>query len=315
MLLDIPERTSLRGAMRLVTFEAGGETRVGSLSGDKVLDLRRAYDQYSGSEGLEKSPVMEAAFSDMISFLRNREDAVPLSESIHDFVASEPELSRKLLSDPEGLRLKAPVPNPPKAMITGPSWKSYIRDGRVPEFIFILKPPTAIIGPGDDIIIPRNPKQVVTEVELAIVVGKPGRYLSQDEAWGHIAGFTVFNDVTDYGLYTERTPAAMIRAKSYDTFAAIGPCITLKEQIGDVQDLELTLRLNGEERVRISTGEMIYPMAHFVASVSEVMTLQVGDVISTGCPQVVPVEPGDSVEAEVENIGVLRNRFVEWKGL
>ena len=301
--------------MRLVTFEAGGEMRVGSLSGGRVLDLRRAYVQYSSSEGLEKSPVMEAAFSDMIAFLSNREEAVPLSESIHDYAASEPKSSSELLLDLDELRLKAPIPNPPKAMITGPSWKAYVREGRVPEFIFILKPPTALIGPGDDIIIPRNPKQVVTEVELAIVVGKPGRYLSQDEAWDHIAGFTVFNDVTDYGLYTERTPAAMIRAKSYDTFAAIGPCITLKEQIGDVQDLELTLRLNGEERVRISTGEMIYPIAHFVASVSEVMTLQVGDVISTGCPQVVPVEPGDSVEAEVENIGVLRNQFVEWKGL
>jgi 2-keto-4-pentenoate hydratase/2-oxohepta-3-ene-1,7-dioic acid hydratase in catechol pathway len=301
--------------MRLVTYEVSGETRVGSLHDDGVLDLKAAYDLYSSSEGLGKSPVMEAAFSDMIAFLRNRESAVPLSESIHDYVASETKSSSELILDLNDLRLKAPIPNPLKAMITGPSWKAYVRDGRVPEFIFILKPPTALIGPGDDIVIPRDPKQVVTEVELAIVVGKPGRYLSQDEAWDHIAGFTVFNDVTDYGLYTERTPAAMIRAKSYDTFAAIGPCITLKEQIGDVQDLELTLRLNREERVRISTGEMIYPIAHFVASVSEVMTLQVGDVISTGCPQVVPVEPGDSVEAEVENIGVLRNRFVEWKGL
>jgi 2-keto-4-pentenoate hydratase/2-oxohepta-3-ene-1,7-dioic acid hydratase in catechol pathway len=301
--------------MRLVTYEADGETRVGSLHDGRVLDLKGAYDRYSRAESLEKSPVMEAAFSDMIAFLRYREEAVPLSESIHDYVASEPKSTSELLLDLDESRLKAPIPNPPKAMITGPSWKTYVREGRIPEFIFILKPPTALIGPGDDIVIPRNPKQVVTEVELAIVVGKPGRYLSQDEAWDHIAGFTVFNDVTDYGLYTERTPAAMIRAKSYDTFAAIGPCITLKEQIGDVQDLVLTLRLNGEERVRISTGEMIYPITHFVASVSEVMTLQVGDVISTGCPQVVPVEPGDSVEAEVENIGVLRNRFVEWKGL
>ena len=301
--------------MRFITFEVSGETKVGSIHNGRVLDLSRAYGQYSRSEGLEKTPDMEAAFTDMIAFLRNREDAVALAESIYDYVVSNPDSSSTLLLDYEELVLKAPIPNPPKAMITGPSWKAYVKEGLVPEFIFILKPPTAIIGPGDDIVIPKNPKQVVTEVELAIIIGKPGRYVPQDEAWDHIAGFTVFNDVTDYGLYTERTPAAMIRAKSYDTFAAIGPCITLKEQIGDVQDLELVLRLNGEERVGISTGEMIYPIPHFVASVSEVMTLQVGDVISTGCPQVVPVEPGDSVEAEVENIGVLRNQFVEWKGL
>jgi 2-keto-4-pentenoate hydratase/2-oxohepta-3-ene-1,7-dioic acid hydratase in catechol pathway len=279
-----------------------------------VLDLDRAYRTYAKALGKVKSPALIASFSDMMSFLENLDEALRVSCAVAEFVMEDAGLSRKVIHEVEEIDLKAPIPHPPKAMITGPSWRGYVREGRVPEFIFVLKPPTAVIGPGDDIVIPRNSRQVVTEVELAIVIGRPGRYIGKDNAWDHIAGFTVFNDVTDYGLYRERTLSAVIRSKSYDTFAAIGPCITLKDQIGDVQDLELRLRLNGEEKVRVRTSDMIYPIAHFVESVSEVMTLQVGDVISTGCPQVVPVKPGDRVEAEIENIGVLRNQFVQLPG-
>jgi len=299
--------------MRVVTFSVNGERKMGSLIEKGVLDLDKGCDPYVKARGGKKSQAVLAGLRDMIDFLKNREEIVPLSEKISKYVMGEPDLSERFVYDLGEIDLEAPVPNPPKTMITGPSWKQYVREGQVPEFIFILKPSTALVGPGDDIVIPKSPKQVVTEVELAIVMGKPGRYIAEEDAWNHIAGFTVFNDVTDYGLYSERTPAAMIRAKSYDTFAAIGPCITLKEQMGDVQNLELKLRLNGEERVRIRTSDMIYPITHFITRVSEVMTLQVGDVISTGCPQVIPVKPGDSVEAEIENIGVLKNQFVEWK--
>jgi acylpyruvate hydrolase len=299
--------------MKLVSFESDGKIKTGNVVGEKVLDLNGAYDLYTNSKGEKKSRAISDLLSDMLKYLQNKEDAIQITQKITKYVMNNLESSKHVTYDLEKVNLMAPIPNPQKAMITGPSWKKHIREGRVPEFIFVLKPPTAVIGPGDDIIIPKNPKQVVTEVELAIVVGKPGRYISQDEAWDHIAGFTVFNDVTDMGLYREGTPRAVIRAKSYDTFAAIGPCITLKEHIGDVQNLELKLRLNGEERVKIKTSEMIYPISHFLASVSEVMTLQVGDIVSTGCPQVIPVKPGDSVEAEIENIGILKNQFVAWK--
>jgi acylpyruvate hydrolase len=299
--------------MKLITFELKGKTKIGALFGDRVLDLQKAYDIYSTSKGKGKSLELKTAFSDMISFLGNGDKTIPLSKDILNYVEKNAEISKKLFVDFKKVNLKAPIPHPPKAMISGPSWKRSIKEGRIPEFIFLLKPPTAVIGPGDDIRIPRNPVQIVTEVELAIIIGKPGRYIPQDKAWDHIAGFTVFNDVTDMGLYREQTPPKVIRSKSYDTFAVIGPCITLKDQMGDVQNIELKLRLNGEERVRIKTNEMIYPLTHFVSSVSETMTLQVGDVISTGCPMTIPVKPGDVVEAEIENIGILKNQFVEWK--
>lgn len=298
--------------MKLVTFELKGEERVGCLAGG-IIDLGRAYKLFCRARGREESAAIRACFGDMIAFLGD-ERATAVAEEVVDFVFDDPRMLRRANLDPEDVRLKAPVPRPPKAMICGPSWSSYVKEGRVPEFIFVLKPPTAVVGPGDDIIIPRKARQVATEVELAVVVGKPGRYIGHDEALDHIAGFTVFNDVTDIATYRERTPASAIRAKSYDTFASIGPCVTLRDQIENIQDIQLRLRINGVERIRVSTTEMIYPVAHFVSSVSEVMTLQTGDVISTGCPEAIPVEPGDVVEAEVDGIGVLRNRFVEEAG-
>jgi len=295
--------------LKLVTFELRGEEGVGCLAGG-VIDLSRAYSSFCRARRMKESVATRSCFGDMIKFLGD-EGAAAVVEEVVDFVFSDPRLLRRFSLDPEEVRLRAPLPRPPKAMICGPSWGSYVKEGRVPEFIFVLKPPTAIVGPGDDIVIPRKARQVATEVELALVVGRPGRYIAQEEAMEHVAGYTVFNDVTDIATYRERTPASAIRAKSYDTFASIGPCVTLRDQVEDVQDILLRLRVNGVERVRVSTTEMIYPISHFVSAVSEVMTLQTGDVISTGCPEAVPVEPGDVVEAEVDGIGVLRNRFVE----
>ena len=297
--------------LRYSTFEVDGDSRLGLLLEDGVLDLHKAYEWSSWASG-DVDPRLVSSFKSMGALLRNRELAHAEARAILESVINTSDAPDHLYHGLDDVRLRPPILKPQKAMISGPSWKSYVRDGKVPDFIFVLKPPTALIGNGDEIVFPRECKEIVTEVELAIVVGRSGRYIPREEAWEHIAGFTVFNDVTDMGLYSERTPRAVIRAKSYDTFASVGPCLVMREEIGDVGDLELRLRLNGEERVRISTREMLYPMSHFVSSVSEVMTLQPGDIISTGCPLWVPVEPGDTVEAEVENIGVLRNSFVAW---
>jgi 2-keto-4-pentenoate hydratase/2-oxohepta-3-ene-1,7-dioic acid hydratase in catechol pathway len=299
--------------LRYSTFEVNGALRLGLISKNGVLDLHKAHEWFSWTSS-NAGALSASTYASMEAFLRNREAAHSAVRVILESVMETPEAHDELFHGMDEVKLKPPIPNPQKAMISGPSWKSYVRDSKVPDFIFVLKPPTALVGDGDEIVFPREYKEIVTEVELALVVGRSGRYISQEEAWEHIAGFTVFNDVTDMGLYSERTPRAVIRAKSYDTFASVGPCLVMQEDIGDTGDLELRLRLNGEERVRISTREMLYPMSHFVSSVSEVMTLQPGDIISTGCPLWVPVQPGDAVEAEIENIGVLRNSFVAWSG-
>jgi 2-keto-4-pentenoate hydratase/2-oxohepta-3-ene-1,7-dioic acid hydratase in catechol pathway len=297
--------------LRYLTFEIDGVSRLGLMVRGGVLDLFKAFEWCSEDLG-EVDPLLASSFESMVALVRNRELVHSTVRAIHNRVDGATDVPNTLLHRLDDVKLRPPILNPQKVMISGPSWKSYVKDDKIPDFIFVLKPPTTLVGHGDEIVFPRDYMEIVTEVELAIVVGKPGRYIPQEEAWVHIAGFTVFNDVTDMGLYSERTPRAVIRAKSYDTFASVGPCLVMREDIGDTGDLELRLRLNGKERVRISTREMLYPMSHFVSSVSEVMTLHPGDIISTGCPLWVPVEPGDEVEAEIENIGVLRNSFVAW---
>jgi len=299
--------------LRYSTIEADGVSKLALMTEHGLLDLARAYEWSSWETG-SAVDLQASTFSSMKALLKDREKAHATAKAILERIEEDPEAHGGLFHGLDEARLRPPVPDPEKAMISGPSWKSYVKDGKVPDFIFVLKPPPALVGHGDEVVLPQEYKEIVTEVELAIVVGKQGRYIPRDEAESYIAGYTVFNDVTDMGLYSERTPRAVIRAKSYDTFASVGPCMVMREDIGDVGDLELRLRLNGEERVRISTQEMLYPMAHFVSSVSEVMTLKPGDIISTGCPLWVPVEPGDEVEAEIENIGTLRNSFVAWSG-
>jgi 2-keto-4-pentenoate hydratase/2-oxohepta-3-ene-1,7-dioic acid hydratase in catechol pathway len=301
------------GILRYTTFDADGGQMLGLMTEHGLLDLARAHEWFSWETG-SAVDLPSSTFSSMKAFLADREKAHVRAKAIVELVEENPEAHGGLFHCVDEVKMRPPVLDPEKAMISGPSWKSYVKDGKVPDFIFVLKPPPALVGDGDEIVFPQEYKEIVTEVELAIVVGKEGRYVDSEEAEEHIAGFTVFNDVTDMGLYSERTPRAVIRAKSYDTFASVGPCMVMREDIGNVGDLELRLRLNGEERVRISTREMLYPMSHFVASVSEVMTLKPGDIISTGCPLWVQVEPGDEVEAEVENIGTLRNTFAAWDG-
>ena len=166
--------------MKLVTFELKGEERVGCLAGG-VIDLGRAYRLFCRARGQEELAAIQACFDDMIAFLGD-ERAAAVAEEVVNFVFDDSRMLRRVSLDPEDVRLKAPVPRPPKAMICGPSWSSYVKEGRVPEFIFVLKPPTAVVGPGDDIVIPRKARQVATEVELAVVVGKPGRYIGQEQA-------------------------------------------------------------------------------------------------------------------------------------
>jgi 2-keto-4-pentenoate hydratase/2-oxohepta-3-ene-1,7-dioic acid hydratase in catechol pathway len=235
-----------------------------------------------------------------------------MSKKVLESTSQNYDLSKQVFYDPREVKFKAPIQKPSKVIVTGPSWKHHAEAGHMPDFTFVLKPPSAIIGPEEKIRIPRNAKRIVAEPELAIIVEKPGRYITQEDAWEHVAGFTLFNDVTECGEIDALH--VWTRGKTYDTFATFGPYFVLKDQIDDVRNLALKLRVNGEERVNIRISEMAYPITHFITNISEVMTLEVGDVIATGTPRPeVPVKAGDSVEVEIKEIGILKNQFVSWK--
>lgn len=203
--------------------------------------------------------------------------------------------------------LLAPV-LPGKIICVGRNYVEHAREHEapVPEWhMLFLKPPSSVIGPNDAIHLPPQSEQVEHEVELAVVIGKTARWIQPEDAYLHIFGYTVGNDVTARDL--QRRDGQWTRSKGFDTFCPLGPWI---ETDLDASDVLLSCRVNGELRQMSSTREMVFTVQQLVAFVSSIMTLVPGDVILTGTPAGVgPMDEGDSVECTAEGIGTLTNRI------
>lgn len=221
------------------------------------------------------------------------EDPVPTGEGVP-------------LSD---VRLLAPV-IPSKIVCVGRNYAEHAKElgNEVSaEPVLFMKPSTAVVGPGDPIPLPPQSERVDHEAELAVVVGRLCRRVSEDDAPGYILGYMCGNDVTARDL--QARDGQWTRAKGFDGFCPLGPWVETEAEVGDVT---VTARLNGEVRQSGRTSAMMFSPAWLVAFVSGVMTLLPGDVIMTGTPAGVgPMAAGDLVEVEVEGVGVLANRVVE----
>ncbi|MEE4120777.1 MAG: fumarylacetoacetate hydrolase family protein [Paracoccaceae bacterium] len=186
-----------------------------------------------------------------------------------------------------------------------------------PEPVIFLKATSAICGPTDDVILPTGADRTDWEVELGVVIGREARYVAEAEAMAHVAGYCVVNDVSDRGWQMDRA-GQWTKGKSADTFAPLGPWLVTADAVRDPQVLRLTLDIDGQRMQDGSTETMVYGVAHLVHYLSHVMSLQPGDVISTGTPPGVALgradtpwlRPGQVMEAEVEGLGRQRNRIV-----
>jgi 2-keto-4-pentenoate hydratase/2-oxohepta-3-ene-1,7-dioic acid hydratase in catechol pathway len=169
--------------------------------------------------------------------------------------------------------------------------------------LIFLKPPTAIIGPEEPIILPRNWKRVDFEGELGIVIGRTAKYVTEEQSREFVFGYTCINDVTERQL--QKDDGQWTRSKGFDTFAPIGPWI---ETEIEPDNLKIETYLNGELRQKDFTGNLIFGISTLISFVSNVMTLLPGDIIATGTPAgIAPMKPGDVVEVKIEKIGSLRN--------
>ncbi|MGB3908694.1 MAG: fumarylacetoacetate hydrolase family protein [Methanomethylovorans sp.] len=176
------------------------------------------------------------------------------------------------------------------------------------EPILFLKPPSAVIGHTDKIIYPRVSEQVDFEAELAVIIGKRCKNIKISNASDVIAGYTCFNDVTARDL--QRRDGQWTRAKSFDTFAPVGPFIVPAADI-DPENIYIRSRVNGETKQDSSTSNLIFEIPYLLEFISKIMTLEVGDIIATGTPPgVSSLHPGDVVEIDIEGIGILKNEVV-----
>jgi len=172
--------------------------------------------------------------------------------------------------------------------------------------LLFSKPPSSVLDPGREIVLPSLSQQVEHEGELAVVIGTRCRNIAEEEGWHHVLGITCGNDVTARDI--QRADSQWTRGKGFDTFSPLGPWVVAGLDEADVSDLEVVCRVNGEVRQRGRTSEMVFSPARLIAHISAVMTLEPGDVILTGTPAgVSPLAPGDVVEVEVEGVGLLSN--------
>jgi len=211
-------------------------------------------------------------------------------------------------------RLGAAVARPSKLICVGLNYKDHAHEtgAAIPaEPILFFKATSAIMGPNDDLIIPKNSKKTDWEVELAVVIGKKASYVSEEEALNHVAGYVLHNDYSEREFQLERN-GQWVKGKSCDTFAPLGPFIATPDEIEDVHNLKLWLTVNGKKVQDGSTANLIFNIPFLVSYISQFMTLLPGDVITTGTPAGVGLgmkpEPwylkeGDVVELGIDGLG------------
>jgi 2-keto-4-pentenoate hydratase/2-oxohepta-3-ene-1,7-dioic acid hydratase in catechol pathway len=212
-----------------------------------------------------------------------------------------------------------PVANPEKIICLGLNYRDHASEAGFeppPVPIFFSKFRNALTGPFDPIVLPRSSREVDFEGELAVVIGKAGKYIPREDALDHVAGYAVMNDVSARDL--QLRTSQWIAGKTLDTFAPFGPGIVPRALIPDPQDLVIQTRVNGMVVQSDSTKSMVFSVAETIAFLSSLMTLRPGDIIATGTPAGVgfkrepPVylQPGDVVEVEIEGIGTIKNPVV-----
>lgn len=223
----------------------------------------------------------------------------------------------------DNVRLGPPTCRPSKIVCVGLNYAKHAQESgmEVPsEPVLFFKASSAIIGPNDDVILPRNSKKSDWEVELAIVIGAKASYVEEENAMNHIAGYVLHNDISEREFQLERS-GQWVKGKSSDTFAPLGPYMATTEEIKDPHNLNMWLKLNGKTMQDSNTSDLIFGIPKLVSYISEFMTLLPGDIISTGTPFGVGLgldpqiflKEGDEMELGIDGLGVSKQKVIAFK--
>ena len=282
--------------MKLFRFGKPGEEKPGILINDKKYDISsfsRDYDEQFFSSG---------------SIIQ-----------LQEFINTNPSALIELAED---IRFGPPVCRPSKLICIGLNYRDHALETSSPipnEPIIFFKSQTAICGPNDNLIIPLGSKKTDWEVELAVVIGKKASYVSEQEADKYIAGYILHNDYSEREFQLERG-GQWVKGKSCDTFAPLGPYMVTNDELGNIDDLKMWLKVNSKIMQNSSTSQMIFKIPFLIHYVSQFMTLLPGDIISTGTPYGVglgfnpPIylKAGDIVELGIEGLGISRQEVKDY---
>lgn len=302
--------------MKIVTFVAGGQTRLGAVRGDHVLDLNLARAMYLAARGRQAQYLA----SDVLDFARRGEESWDAANETLEFFGHR--FVDGISFRAAAVKYLAPLANPSKVVAVGLNYGEHRTEQtditeKNPYPILFPKFPSSIIGPDDAITWDAAAtRQVDYEAELGVVIGKRAKRVSVVEALDFVFGYCNLNDISARDLqFDEKGGKQWTRGKSLDTFCPIGPCIVTKDEIADPQNLAIRCWVNDELKQNSNTGLMINSVAALIAFISQGITLEPGDLIATGTPSGVghyahpPVylQPGDVVQVEVEGLGRLSN--------
>ena len=313
--------------MKLVRYLRNHEARIGALVGDNVVDLAAAYGLSAAESGSSEASAEDVIPQSMRAFLGGGADTLRAAEQAAAFVVDrmdavahgEP-ISRPLAS----ATLLAPVGDPQKIICIGQNYRDHCAEQNQPlpeRAIIFSKYPTALIGPGANIVLPRISEQVDYEAELAFVIGRRAKHVSEAEAKDYIAGYMCLNDVSARDI--QFSDKQWVRGKTFDTFAPTGPALVTADEIADPHDLDISLTLNGQTMQSSNTSNLIFGVYYLVSYLSQGITLEPGDIVTTGTPGGVGIfrnppillKPADTVSVTIESLGTLTNPVVSEGGV
>jgi 2-keto-4-pentenoate hydratase/2-oxohepta-3-ene-1,7-dioic acid hydratase in catechol pathway len=304
--------------MRLIRFSYQNRIAVGTVLQNKYVDLE-ALLQYHPRSASEIAFGIAGSMRQLLQWLAQPESAGLLEEMLEQHMDSVQQ--SPFLRDPAECRLLAPIHDPGKIICLGLNYADHAAEqGKAPpdKPMIFAKYASCIIGPEDSVVLPtKYTRKVDFEAELAVIIGKKAKEVSEADASMYIAGFTIMNDVTARDFQSE--DKQWVRGKSCDTFAPMGPHILTADEIRDPHHLQIQLRLNGQTMQNSSTSQLVFKVPFLISYLSRTRTLEPGDVISTGTPPGVGVyrqpplflKAGDHMEAEIEGIGILSNPVVD----
>ncbi|HRP31069.1 MAG TPA: fumarylacetoacetate hydrolase family protein [Agriterribacter sp.] len=284
--------------MKLIRFGKAGKEKPGiELSNGTRIDVSKFGEDYSeaffASNGVKR----------LETWLQEHQQSAPVVD------ASE--------------RLGPPVAHPSKLICIGLNYSDHAAESNMQlpaEPILFFKSTTAVSGPNDNVVIPRNSTKTDWEVELAVVIGRKASYIDEQDAMDYVAGYMLHNDYSERAFQLERS-GQWVKGKSCDTFAPLGPWLVTPDEIADVNDLRLWLSVNGKLMQNGNTKNLIFKIPHIIAYISEFMTLLPGDIITTGTPagvglgqkpEAVYLKAGDVVELGIDGLGRSKQTMVAW---
>jgi len=306
--------------MKLVSYSSAGAVRIGSIIGEQVVDLNYAYAAQLEAEGAIRAKQIAEAFvpANMVEFLQGGASSMELARNAVDYALKHAaSIAYPVIVNSADVKIEAPVLNPSKMICVGHNYREHILEMKreIPEFpVVFAKYPNTIIGPQDDIPYYPISEQLDYEAEFVFVVGKRARNVPQADALDYVAGYTIANDVTYRDI--QRRTIQWMQGKAVDGSAPMGPWLITTDELQDPSGLEVVLAVNGEERQRSNTANLVFTVQRLVEFLSGLMTLEPGDVILTGTPGGVGfarepqvfLKDGDVVRIEIDKIGALENR-------